>query len=74
LVVAMMTWSIWYAVRAFRRSEEWGWALRGEEPPPEVVAAYMPELATSPSPTPTMSTTNPFPSTTSPRGGRSSSG
>ena len=41
----MMSWSIWYAVRAFRRSEEWGWALRGEEPPPEVVAAYMPEIA-----------------------------
>ena len=39
-VVALMAWSIWYAVRAFRRSEEWGWALRGEQPPPEVVAAY----------------------------------
>jgi intracellular septation protein A len=45
LVVAMMAWSIWYAVRAFRRSEEWGWALRGEEPPPEVIAAYMPDMA-----------------------------
>jgi hypothetical protein len=40
-IVALMAWSIWYAVRAFRRSEEWGWALRGEEPPPEVVAAYV---------------------------------
>jgi hypothetical protein len=39
-IVALMAWSIWYAVRAFRRSDEWGWALRGEEPPPEVVAAY----------------------------------
>ncbi|HEX4540186.1 MAG TPA: VC0807 family protein [Acidimicrobiales bacterium] len=39
-IVALMAWSIWYAVRAFRRSEEWGWALRGEEPPPDVVAAY----------------------------------
>jgi intracellular septation protein A len=27
LTVAMMSWSVWYAVRAFRRSEEWGWAL-----------------------------------------------
>jgi hypothetical protein len=35
-----MAWSIWYAVRAFRSSEEWGWALRGEEPPPAIVAAY----------------------------------
>jgi intracellular septation protein A len=24
---ATMTWSVWYATRAFRRSEEWGWAL-----------------------------------------------
>jgi len=39
-IVALMAWSIWYAVRAFRSSEEWGWALRGEEPPPEMVAAY----------------------------------
>jgi intracellular septation protein A len=38
-IVALMAWSIWYAVRAFRRSDEWGWVLRGEEPPPEVVAA-----------------------------------
>ena len=27
LTAAMMTWSVWYATRAFRRSEEWGWAL-----------------------------------------------
>jgi hypothetical protein len=27
LTFGMMTWSVWYAVRAFRRSEEWGWAL-----------------------------------------------
>ena len=25
---ALMTWSIWYGVRGFRRSEEWGWALK----------------------------------------------
>lgn len=29
----LMAWSIWYGVRGFRRSDEWGWALRGEEPP-----------------------------------------
>lgn len=28
LTMGMMTWSVWYATRAFRRSEEWGWALR----------------------------------------------
>jgi hypothetical protein len=38
-IVALMSWSIWYAVRVFRHSDEWGWALRGDEPPPEVVAA-----------------------------------
>ena len=27
LTCAMMAWSVWYATRAFRRSEEWGWAL-----------------------------------------------
>lgn len=27
LTAAMMTWSVWYTTRAFRRSEEWGWAL-----------------------------------------------
>ena len=27
LTTAMLAWSIWYATRAFRRSEEWGWAL-----------------------------------------------
>jgi intracellular septation protein A len=25
---ALMTWSIWYSLRSFRRSEEWGWALK----------------------------------------------
>jgi intracellular septation protein A len=27
LVTALMSWSVWYGVRAFRRSEEWGWAF-----------------------------------------------
>ncbi len=26
---ALTAWSIWYGVRGFRRSEEWGWALKG---------------------------------------------
>jgi hypothetical protein len=26
-MVGMMTWSIWYRFRGFRRSEEWGWAF-----------------------------------------------
>lgn len=27
MIAGMMSWSIWYAVRSFRRSEEWGWAI-----------------------------------------------
>jgi intracellular septation protein A len=27
---ALMSWSVWYGVRGFRRSEEWGWALAEE--------------------------------------------
>jgi intracellular septation protein A len=27
MIAAMMSWSIWYTVRSFRRSEEWGWAI-----------------------------------------------
>jgi intracellular septation protein A len=27
LTCVMMAWSVWYATRAFRRSDEWGWAL-----------------------------------------------
>jgi len=28
MIAGMMSWSIWYAVRSFRRSEEWGWAIQ----------------------------------------------
>ena len=28
LIAVLMSWSIWYAVRAFRRSEEWGPSIR----------------------------------------------
>ena len=31
LIALLMSWSIWYAVRAFRRSEEWGPAIRALE-------------------------------------------
>jgi intracellular septation protein A len=37
MIVGMMSWSIWYAVRSFRRSAEWGWAIEametGTDPP-----------------------------------------
>jgi intracellular septation protein A len=31
MIAGMMSWSIWYAVRGFRRSEEWGWAIAAME-------------------------------------------
>lgn len=31
LMVGLMTWSVWYGTRAFRKSDEWGWAF---EPAP----------------------------------------
>ncbi len=31
MIAGMMSWSIWYAVRSFRRSEEWGWAIEALE-------------------------------------------
>lgn len=40
VTAALMTWSIWYGVRGFRRSAEWGWAMRGEPPPADVAAGY----------------------------------
>jgi hypothetical protein len=30
---ALMSWSVWYGVRGFRRSEEWGWALAEDGQP-----------------------------------------
>jgi intracellular septation protein A len=33
IIAALLTWSIWYTVTSFRRSEAWGWALRGEPSP-----------------------------------------
>ena len=34
LIAAMMSWSVWYAVRGFRRSNEWGWAFAEPQPAP----------------------------------------
>ena len=31
LIALLMSWSIWYGVRSFRRSEEWGPAIRALE-------------------------------------------
>ncbi len=31
MIAGMMSWSIWYGVRGFRRSEEWGWAIEAME-------------------------------------------
>src|SRR5581483_1436595 len=27
IIAVLMSWSVWYISRYFRRSEEWGWAL-----------------------------------------------
>lgn len=49
LIAGLMSWSIWYGLRGFRRSQEWGWALRGEDPPAEVVQRYLEKLEGAPS-------------------------
>ena len=33
LMALLMTWSIWYGTRAFRTSEEWGWAFEPQVAP-----------------------------------------
>ena len=40
LIAAMMSWSVWYGVRGFRRSEEWGWAFAEPAPAGAPPAAY----------------------------------
>ena len=42
LIAAMVSWSVWYGVRGFRRSDEWGWAFVE----PEVPVAPAPDPAT----------------------------
>lgn len=39
LTMGMMSWSIWYGTRAFRRSEEWGWVFQPAEPAEPAPAA-----------------------------------
>lgn len=33
LMALLMTWSIWYGTRAFRESDEWGWAFQPQVAP-----------------------------------------
>jgi hypothetical protein len=45
LMSAMFTWSFWYGVRGFRRSQEWGWAFDETGSPPALdVAAPAPDV------------------------------
>ena len=44
IVTALLAWSIWYTVASFRRSEDWGWMLRGESPAEGVAAPERPAL------------------------------
>jgi intracellular septation protein A len=30
MMTGLLAWSIWYTVATFRRSDDWGWVLRGE--------------------------------------------
>jgi intracellular septation protein A len=52
LTAALMSWSIWYGLRGFRRSAEWGWAFEGGESPPGGVPAGPPEEPSALAPTP----------------------
>lgn len=38
LTAAMISWSVWYSVRMFRRSEEWGWTFEEGATDPAAVA------------------------------------
>jgi hypothetical protein len=46
IMTGLLTWSIWYTVANFRRSEKWGWVLRGETSPDGVVTPQGPPLTT----------------------------
>jgi intracellular septation protein A len=46
IMTALLTWSIWYTVARFRRSEEWGWVLRGEPTRGSVVTPKGPQPTT----------------------------
>jgi hypothetical protein len=45
IVTALLAWSIWYTVASFRRSDDWGWMLRGETPPESVAAPEGPPVS-----------------------------
>jgi intracellular septation protein A len=47
LMMLMMSWSTWYGIRFFRRSEEWGPAIRALE---EAQAAVVPPTVPPPNP------------------------
>jgi intracellular septation protein A len=34
IISVLMSWSVWYGVRGFRKSEEWGWAFETPAPVP----------------------------------------
>ncbi|TMM15553.1 MAG: DUF3159 domain-containing protein [Actinobacteria bacterium] len=42
MLSALLAWSIWYTVASLRRSEQWGWMLRGEAAPEGVAAPQTP--------------------------------
>jgi hypothetical protein len=44
IMTGLLAWSIWYTVASFRRSEEWGWVLRGESSPPGAAVPEGPPL------------------------------
>ncbi len=48
LIALLMSWSIWYAVRSFRRSEEWGPAIRALEELEAQAAGVAPTAAVAP--------------------------
>ncbi len=33
LMSVLMSWSVWYGLRSFRRSDEWGWVFAGDADP-----------------------------------------
>jgi hypothetical protein len=42
IVIALLAWSIWYTVASFRRSDDWGWMLRGDASPDGAAAGEVP--------------------------------
>jgi hypothetical protein len=42
IITTLLAWSIWYTVGSFRRSDDWGWMLRGEGSPQAPAAEEAP--------------------------------